>query len=97
MPMAPTPYMLVKGFPNPFNPSITIHVELPEAGPTSITIYNMAGQQIRKLESGFMAAGPHDFTWDGRDDDGVEVSSGVYIAETVSGDMLATYRMSLIK
>jgi ligand-binding sensor domain-containing protein len=95
--IAPSTYILMKAFPNPFNPAITIHVELPQAGPVSIAIYNMAGQRIRMLKSGSMDSGPHDLLWDGRDDGGIEMSSGVYITRVVSRDMLGTCRMSLVR
>ena len=65
--------------PNPFNPTTTLHLGLPDGGRVVLTLYNMAGQPVRRLLNGELAAGYHTVLWDGRDATGYPVSSGVYL------------------
>ena len=70
--------VLLKSVPNPFNPSTLIAFELPEAGRVELAVYNLLGQRIRRLVHGYREAGQHEVLWDGRDDRGGEVGTGVY-------------------
>ena len=67
-------------YPNPFNQETRIRfsVEAMSASPVTIDIYNVKGQRIRALVNGMYGAGKHSVVWNGRDDYGVYVSSGVY-------------------
>jgi len=67
-------------YPNPFNPSTTIPVTLENGGPARLEVYDVSGRRVRVLHRGELPAGRHEFSWDGRDDRGVAVSSGVYLA-----------------
>lgn len=68
-------------FPNPFNPSTTISFSLPENGPANLTIYNLRGQIVKELcREEYLQKGDHSFVWNGRDQNGGTVSSGVYFA-----------------
>ncbi len=84
-PALPKEYAVTGSHPNPFNPSTTISFTLPRGGDASLTVYNIAGQKVRTLISGFTAAGTHSAMWNGRDDSGRMVSSGVYIAHLRTG------------
>ena len=75
----PSDYSLEQNYPNPFNPETTIRFTLRESGFVSMTIYNMRGQKIRSLVSKQMEAGAHSVVWDGRDENGNIMSSGIYL------------------
>ncbi len=84
-------------YPNPFNPSTKIQFGLPEAGSTSIVIYNMLGQKIRTLTDDYRSAGRYEVTWDGTDDAGHTLGTGVYLYRLVSGQTSIIKKMMLIK
>ncbi len=88
---------LEQNYPNPFNPSTTIKYQTAENGRARLAVYNLKGQQVRLLESGVRPAGLHQAVWDGRDDSGNAVSSGVYLyrLQTASTDQVR--RMLLVK
>ncbi len=65
-------------YPNPFNPTSTLHYNLPEDGEVDIRIFNSKGQEIRLLERGIRQAGEYQVEWNGRGNNGVTVGSGVY-------------------
>jgi len=74
----PDEYYLRQNFPNPFNPSTTIEYGIPEAGNVSIKIYNIIGQEVRSLVNNKQEAGAYNIIWDGKDNWGTYVASGVY-------------------
>lgn len=74
----PKRFALHANYPNPFNPSTTIKFDLPEDGDVELTVYDMLGHQIRRLADQRMKAGYHAKAWDGKNDDGFRVSSGIY-------------------
>ncbi len=84
-------------FPNPFNPSVTIEFTLPESGPASLEIYSLSGQRIRTLFSGKMNVGGHALVWDGREEHGRTVSSGVYFARITAGACSTVKKMLLLR
>lgn len=67
-----------RNYPNPFNPATTISFHLPGAAKVSLKIYNLLGQEVRTLTDQQLQAGTHGVAWDGRDNSGNPVSSGVY-------------------
>ncbi len=75
---------LEQNFPNPFNPMTTIRYELSTPGEVLLAIYNLAGQEIRRLVSGQQEAGSHAVVWDGLDNNGMAAASGVYISRLVA-------------
>ncbi len=93
----PAPFAIKGNHPNPFNPSTTIEFTLPVSGAASLSIYNIAGQKVRELTGGHLAAGAHSLVWDGRDSSGNLVSSGVYLSRLVMGAKTVTHRMLLAK
>lgn len=72
-------FRLSQNYPNPFNSGTTIEFDLPKASEIKVTIYNLLGQKVRTLWNGRHSAGQHQLHWDGRDEMGQEVASGVYI------------------
>jgi len=95
--LARTPLRLELPRPNPFNPSTQIRYELREAAEAALTVYDVAGRRVRGLTTGFQAAGMHTAAWNGRDDAGREVASGVYLVELRSGPHTARTRVVLGK
>lgn len=89
---------LAQNSPNPFNPSTSIEFRVREAGPASLRVYDAAGRLVRTLVSGVVPAGTlQSVTWDGINDRGGEVASGVYFYRLVAGDYEATKKMVLVK
>jgi hypothetical protein len=71
---------LYQNYPNPFNPGTTLQYELRQAGYIRLRIYNILGQEVRTLVSEYQTAGAYEVYWDGRDDHGLSLGSGIYFA-----------------
>jgi hypothetical protein len=93
----PEVYTLEQNYPNPFNPSTTIYYNLPTPTEVNLVVYNTLGQKVKTLVSTMQTAGQHSVEWDGTDDSGNSVSSGVYFYKLTSPDYSATRKMMLIK
>ena len=94
-----TPYRwrLSGNFPNPFNPVTTIDYSLAERVYVDISIYNILGQKINSLVGETKPAGPHRVEWDGHDQSGNTVASGIYFYRIEAGEFSATKKMILLK
>jgi len=68
-------------YPNPFNPATSVVFNLPEAGRTKLALYDLRGRQVRSLLDEDLGVGPHTVPWDGRDDQGRSLASGVYFGK----------------
>ena len=88
-----------QNMPNPFNASTVISFQIPAnmAGPARLVIYNLTGQIVRVLTDGHLAAGAHVLAWDGRNRDGQEMASGVYIYRLEGTSFVITRRMMLLR
>ena len=98
----PVSYTLEQNYPNPFNPNTTIQYRLPEGAAVSLQVFDILGRRVKTLVSGELPANLHTAQWDGTDDLGFTVSSGVYFyrldATGVSGRTTTiTKRMMLVK
>jgi hypothetical protein len=94
----PTEFVLLQNYPNPFNPTTQIRYELPKAAHVRVIIYNSLGQEIRRLVDRVQPAGYHLVTWNGRDQRGKPVPSGVYHYRLQAGDeVVATRKMLMAK
>jgi hypothetical protein len=94
----PVAYRLHTNVPNPFNPSTQIAYELPEVAIVTLRIYDVSGQLVRTLEAGTLRVpGVYRMTWNGRDDTGREVSSGLYFYELAAGKHKEVRKMTLIR
>jgi hypothetical protein len=96
---APIPgYISLFNYPNPFNASTTISFNLPKAGQVTLTIYDIAGREIKQLVEGDYEVGPYSIIWDGQDSDGQIVSSGIYFYKLdINGNRSATKEMIFLK
>jgi hypothetical protein len=81
----PTDYGLSQNYPNPFNPTTTIQYDLPQAGWVVLKIYDVLGRNIRTLVEGGNPAGRHTVRWDGKNDVGYDVPSGLYFCRMTAG------------
>ena len=88
---------LLGNYPNPFNPSTTIRYSLRESSLATLAVYNSLGQKIKTLVDGSQTAGVHTVQWDGRDEEGQRVSSGVYFYRLQSGEYRKTMKMVLFE
>jgi len=77
-------FQLMQNFPNPFNPTTTIRYTLPVAGKTVIAVYNVLGQEVKKLVEAVVPAGDKSVVWNGSDNFDRQVSSGVYFYRITS-------------
>jgi len=94
----PSGYVLSQNVPNPFNAQTTIPYTLPKAGGVQLVLYNASGQRIRRLVNGHQQAGSYGATWDGKDEAGRSVASGVYVVRlSVEGRTVQTRRMTLVR
>ncbi len=93
----PVDFALNQNFPNPFNPTTTISFNIPKNGNVNLKIYNVAGQCVRTLVSGYQSAGNYSVVWDATDMNGSAVSAGVYFYVIEASGYHATKRMMFIK
>jgi subtilisin family serine protease len=93
----PTEYALRPNFPNPFNPSTVIRFQLPVDAAVSLKVYNLLGQEVRTLVSGAQTAGFKKVVWDGRNNGGQSVSSGIYVYRLQAPGFVKSRKMMLLK
>ena len=93
----PAKFELSQNYPNPFNPSTTIKYALPSAVSVSMVIYDINGKQVAELVNNRQNAGTYTVTWNGKNDHGAPVSSGVYYCRIIAGDYVKTDKMILLK
>ena len=92
----PSSFALTQNYPNPFNAETVIPFDLPHAADVALTIFNATGQVVRQWE-GSWTAGHHHLTWNGDDERGNPVASGVYVYRLEAGGYVETRRMTLIR
>ncbi|HSG28035.1 MAG TPA: FlgD immunoglobulin-like domain containing protein, partial [Candidatus Krumholzibacterium sp.] len=93
----PGRYALMQNYPNPFNPSTTIRFDLPRKGHVDLKIYNVAGQLVRVLTDQDWDAGHHSIDWNGRNQAGSRVASGVYFYKIEADSFESTKKMVLLR
>lgn len=93
----PTVFKLSQSYPNPFNPTTTIRYQLPEKSLVNLKIYNILGQLIRTLVDDEKAAGYYTIQWDGRDDSGKTVGSGIYFYRLEAGSFIQTRKALFLR
>jgi hypothetical protein len=93
----PAIYDLAQNFPNPCNPSTTIKYSLETRGFVELSVYNILGRKVRTLVSAEKEVGWHEVMWDGKDDSGDDVSSGIYFYKMSSREYTKTKKMLLLK
>jgi len=87
----------LRAAPNPFNPATKLTFALPQAGPVSLAVYDLAGRRVATLVDTVMGAGEHTIDWDGRDDAGRMQPSGAYVARVIGGGVRSETRLMLLK
>jgi flagellar hook assembly protein FlgD len=93
----PTKYALHQNYPNPFNPSTTIKYDLKAKTDVKLTIYNVLGQKVRTLVNMNQSAGFKNIVWDGLNDVGEQVSTGVYIYRIEADNFVKSRKMVFMK
>jgi hypothetical protein len=93
----PHNYALSQNYPNPFNPSTTIEYSVPKRSLVTIEICNLLGQKVRTLVNETKSAGTYKSVWDGTDDMGKQLSTGVYFYRLRAGDAIESKKMLLLK
>jgi hypothetical protein len=95
--VTPTVYALSQNYPNPFNPSTSFVLSLPEAADYAVHIYNVAGQLVKTYDGHASAAGNVTITWDGTNNRGAQVSSGMYFYRAEAKGFEETRKMMMLK
>ena len=90
-------FALLQNYPNPFNPNTTIEYQLPKTGNVQIKIFSINGQLVRTLESTHQVQGSHSVVWDGKNDGGQTVASGLYIYQVAFENSMLIKKMLFIK
>ena len=93
----PTSYALGQNYPNPFNPTTTINFDVKELTNVKIVVYDVLGRAVRTLVNQEMAPARYQATWDGLNDHGQQVSSGIYIYKMDAGSFMQIKKMLLLK
>ena len=93
----PDDYSLSQNYPNPFNPTTTIRFGLPVTSQVELSVYNIVGQKVATLVNGDFQAGLHEVEWQGVDETGVPVASGVYFYRLTTDAYNETKKMLLLK
>jgi hypothetical protein len=84
--------------PNPFSPGTLVQYRLEQPADVLLDVYDVAGKRVRSLTSASMAIGPHAMYWDGRDDDGKKLGTGVYFIKIlVNGQVAGTTKATMVK
>ncbi len=95
--MHPSEFVLCQNYPNPFNPETKIKYSLAKNSKVKLVIYNVLGQRVKTLVDEYKTAGNKLAYWDGKDETGNEVGSGVYFYKIEAGDFMQTKKMILLR
>jgi len=95
--LTPTSFRLDQNYPNPFNSTTVINYQISDFSNVQLIIFNTTGQLVRTLVAGKQTAGSHAETWDGCDDTGQPICSGVYLCQLQVGYQIQTRKLMLVK
>ena len=93
----PTEFELEGNYPNPFNPTTTIRFALPEEANVTLEVYDATGRRVSTLISNQLSAGRYEAIWNGRNDSGSTVASGMYLYRLTAGNFVESKTMILMK
>ncbi|MGE5692981.1 MAG: T9SS type A sorting domain-containing protein, partial [Candidatus Zixiibacteriota bacterium] len=93
----PARFELSQNYPNPFNPTTTIRYFLPKREKVTLEIFNLLGERVRALSEQEQMAGEHTAVWDGKDERGKTMSSGIYFYQLRGEGFSETKKMLLLK
>ncbi len=97
MKILPTSFLIAQNYPNPFNPSTKIVYEIPAASHVSIEIFNILGQKVKNLVNQYHEANFYSVDWDGTDQAGQRLATGLYFYKIISGEHTVSKKMMLLK
>ncbi|MBN1542536.1 T9SS type A sorting domain-containing protein [candidate division KSB1 bacterium] len=95
--LLPQEFQVLQNYPNPFNPETQIRFQLPKAAKTRITVYNINGQTVRTLIDDHLEPGYHEISWNGTNDQGKWVGSGLYYYRIDAGNYSGIKKMALVR
>ncbi len=95
--MLPSELQLLQNHPNPFNPGTKITYHLPQSGEVTLLVFNMLGQEVRVLARERREPGVYTVSWDGRDEHGLDVPSGIYFCRLQAGEKILMRKMMLVR
>ncbi len=95
--VVPDEFTMCQNFPNPFNPSTTIRFGLAEAADVSLVIYDVKGNNVKTLDAGYQTKGWHQLQWNGSDDNGIQVATGMYFAQLSAGSHSRVIKMVYLR
>ncbi|MFC1526849.1 FlgD immunoglobulin-like domain containing protein [Candidatus Latescibacterota bacterium] len=84
-------------YPNPFNAEIAVPFALPTSGPVELVVYDILGRRVRKLADGPQSPGLHAVTWDGRDEEGRQLATGIYLCRLIQGTTIQSRKVLLLR
>ncbi len=93
----PRTYALEQNYPNPFNPTTTINFSVPKTGMVNISVYNAIGQLVKVLANDNYVPGTYQIIWNGMNQSGTQIASGVYFYKFTSKNYVRTMKMMLLK
>ena len=93
----PERYLLLQNYPNPFNPSTEIVYSLPRATHVELKIVDALGRVVTRLTDGFQHSGEHTHTWNGTNQEGQDMPSGVYFCQLKTENQIQTHKLLLIR
>lgn len=93
----PVDFALAQNYPNPFNPSTEISFSLPRASHVTLNVFNITGRRVATLVDRRLEAGDHAVTWDGTDESGARVATGVYLYRIEAAEFTSSRKMLLVK
>jgi subtilisin family serine protease len=96
-PVLPAAFALFQNYPNPFNGNTEIRYDLPEPADVELTIFNVLGQEVRKLLQARQEAQEHHIQWDGKNDAGEPVATGIYLYELRAGNFSQVRKMAYVR
>lgn len=93
----PADFALYPAYPNPFNAEVSLSFDLPQAVSVELVLYDILGRPVRRLVDGALAAGSYRLVWDGRDQMGQRVATGVYFYRLIGASFVAAGRVALVR
>jgi len=93
----PTTFAIEQNYPNPFNPVTTIRYQLPKANHVKLEVFTITGQKVKTLVNENQAANYHTIQWNGLNETGSRIASGIYLFRIEAGEFVKTQKMLLLK
>jgi hypothetical protein len=90
-------FQLLQNYPNPFNPSTAIQYQIPNAGLVEVRIFSIKGELVKVFSNNYASAGAYSVIWDGKNESGQSVASGMYIYCVTFGRSVMSRKMTFIK